>query len=112
MRPCHTAPIGTVHVGLPTPGHPVAPWPEDTPPPAPSPLPREKLPARRVCGPEEDGVDRASHWRGRLEETIEEEEEIIFSQSDEVFGKTEKKKAQAFFRHWKPIFFSFWPQND
>ena len=29
----------------------------------------------RPCGPEEDGVVRASHWRGHLEEAIEEETE-------------------------------------
>ena len=30
---------------------------------------------RRPCGHEEDGVVRASHWRGHLEKAIEEEEE-------------------------------------
>ena len=46
------------------------------PPPPPLP-PTEGEAEQRPCGgPEEDDVVRArSHWRGRLEETIEEEEE-------------------------------------
>ena len=30
---------------------------------------------RQPCGPEEDGVVRASHWCGHLEEVTEEEED-------------------------------------
>ena len=37
--------------------------------------PPEVEAVRRPCGPEEDGVVRASHWRGHLEEAIVEEEE-------------------------------------
>ena len=44
----------------------LAAWPEETPP--------EGEAVWRPCGPEEDGVVRASHRRGRLEEAIEEEE--------------------------------------
>ena len=44
----------------------LAAWPEETTP--------EGEAVRRPCGPEEDGVVRASHWRGRLEEAIEEED--------------------------------------
>ena len=36
--------------------------------------PPEGEAVRRPCGNEEDGVVRASHWRGHLEEAIEEEE--------------------------------------
>ena len=35
--------------------------------------PPEGEAVRRPCGPEEDGVVRASRWRGHLEEAIEEE---------------------------------------
>ena len=44
------------------------------PPPSPPPS-REGEAAQRPCGPEEDGVVRASNWCGCLEEAIEEEEE-------------------------------------
>ena len=47
----------------------LAAWPEETPP--------EGEAARRSYGPEEDGVARASHWRGRLEEAIEEEDKTV-----------------------------------
>ena len=42
-------------------------WPEETPL-------REKLYGNLVALSEEDGVVRASHWRGCLEEAIEEED--------------------------------------
>ena len=35
----------------------------------------EEEAVRRPCRPGEDGVVRASYWRGRLEAAIEEEEE-------------------------------------
>ena len=54
--------------GLPTPGHPEARSVARGDPP-------EGEAVRRPCGPEEDGVVRASHWRGNLGEAIEEEEE-------------------------------------
>ena len=41
--------------------------------------PPEGEAVRRPCGPEEDGVVLASHWRGRLEKPIEEEEEEVTS---------------------------------
>ena len=57
--------MDTAHILQDIPRH--AAWPEETPP--------EGEAVRRPCGPEEDGVVRASHWRGHLEEAIEEEEE-------------------------------------
>ena len=54
-------------LGLSTPGHPKARSVARGDPP-------EGEAVRRPRGPEEDGVVRASHRRGRLEEAIEEEE--------------------------------------
>ena len=71
MCPCDTAPMDTHCArtpGLPAPGLPEARIVARGDPP-------EGEAVRRPCGPEEDGVVCASHWRGFLEQAIEEEED-------------------------------------
>ena len=48
----------------------LATWPEETDP-------HEREAAQRPYDPEENSVIHASHWHGRLEEAIEEEEDLL-----------------------------------
>ena len=44
--------------------------------------PPEGEAVRQPCGPEEDGIVCASHWRGHLAEAIEEEEDLLLENED------------------------------
>ena len=113
MCPCDTAPMDTAH-GLqdcPLQDIPrLAAWPEEShPPPPPPPPPEGEAVHQQPSGPEEDDVVRASHWRGCLEEVIEEEEEVMMPLTNlcqNEIAREMRRGVEIIHTHFHAIHFS------